>query len=101
LQQHQRKHRRDTDCQHGDDFVKSFYHIKTLAQRFLFLPTILKPFLDLPISTANRSSDTNRVGPLSLAQWNGRDFVFSPLGFRNSQFSEPVAARLVSDAPLI
>jgi len=52
-------------------------------------------------STVNRSSDTNRVGPLSLAQWNDRDFLFSPLGSGNSQLSEPVDARLVSDAPLI
>ena len=39
-----------------------------------------KYHLEVPISTVNRSSDTNRVGPVSLAQWNGRDFVFSPLG---------------------
>jgi hypothetical protein len=60
-----------------------------------------KYHLDLPISTVNRSSDTNRVGPVSLAQWNGCDFVFSPLGSGNSQLSEPVDARLLPDAPLI
>jgi hypothetical protein len=60
-----------------------------------------KYHLDLPISTVNRSSDTNRVGPVSLAQWTGCDFVFSPLGSGNSQLSEPVDARLLPDAPLI
>ena len=47
------------------------------------------------------ASDTNRVGPLSLAQWNDRDFLFSPPEPGNSQLSERVDARLASDAPLI
>jgi hypothetical protein len=51
-----------------------------------------KYHLDLPISNVNRSSDTNRVGPVSLAQWTGCDFVFSPLGSGNSQLSERVDA---------
>jgi hypothetical protein len=42
------------------------------------------------------SSDTNRVGPLSLAQWNDRDFLSLPLAHGNTHFGEPVAARLVS-----
>ncbi len=52
-------------------------------------------------STVIRTSDTNRVGPLSLAQGNERDFLFSPLGPGNSQLSEPVDERLLPDAPLI
>ena len=47
------------------------------------------------------ASDTNRVGPLSLAQWNDRDFLFSPLAYGNTHCGEPVAARLLRDAPLI
>src|SRR6267154_1762677 len=51
------------------------------------LPMTLAPSAELTTSalnhyrrtaTANRSSDTNRVGPLSLAQGNGCDFLFSP-----------------------
>jgi hypothetical protein len=47
------------------------------------------------------ASDTNCVGPVSLAQWNGHDFLFLSLAYGNTQFGEPVAARLVSDASLI
>jgi hypothetical protein len=67
----------------------------------MLFPAILKPSLDLAGSTVNRSSGTNRVGLVSLAQGNERDFLFSPLGSGNSKLSEPVAARLASDAPLI
>jgi hypothetical protein len=44
--------------------------------------------------------DTNRVGHLSLAQRNDRDFLFSPLAHGNTHFGEPVAARLLREAPL-
>jgi hypothetical protein len=46
------------------------------------------------------ASDTNRVDPLSPAQWNGRDFLFSPLAYRNTHSGEAVDGRLVSDAPM-
>jgi hypothetical protein len=59
-----------------------------------------KYHLDLPISTVNRSSDTNRVGPVSLAQWTGCDFLFSPLEYGNTHFGEPVDAKLVPAAPM-
>jgi hypothetical protein len=72
-----------------------------LAQRFLFLPAISETILRCADSTANRSSGTNRVGLLSLAQWNDRDFLFSPLAHGNRHFGEPAAARLPRDAPLI
>jgi hypothetical protein len=47
--QQQSKHRRDADCQHSDDFVKSFHHTETLARRFCFSGQFPKPFFDLPI----------------------------------------------------
>ena len=55
----------------------------------------------MPSSTVNRSFDTNRVGPLSPAQENERDFLFSPLESGNAQLGEPVDARLLPDAALI
>jgi hypothetical protein len=55
----------------------------------------------LDFGTVIRTSGTNRVGPVSLAQWNGRDFLFSPQGYGNTHFGEPVAARLVSESALI
>ena len=66
----------------------------------MFLPAISETILGCADSTVSRSSDTNRVGPLSLAQGNGRDFLFSPLAYGNIHFGEPGAARLVSHAPL-
>jgi hypothetical protein len=52
-------------------------------------------------SAANRSSDTNRVGPVSLAQGNGSAFLFLALGSGNAQFGGLVDERLVHDVPLI
>jgi hypothetical protein len=47
------------------------------------------------------ASDTNRVGPVSLAQWNGHDFLFLSLAYGKTQLGEPGDARLLPDAALI
>jgi hypothetical protein len=67
----------------------------------LAVPGNSQTILGCADSTVIRTSGTNRVGPVSLAQWNGRDFLFSPLGSGNAQLGEPVDARLLPDAPLI
>jgi hypothetical protein len=65
---------------------------------FLLFPAVPHTILGCAHSTVIRTFDTNRVGPLSLAQWNGRDFLFSPLAHPDTQFGEPVDARLVPGA---
>jgi hypothetical protein len=71
------------------------------SNRFLLSPAIPDTILGCANSIANRSSGTNRVGPVSLAQGSGHDFVFSLLGYGNTHFGEPVAARFLPDALLI
>jgi hypothetical protein len=81
-------------------------HISVQAYQVEFFekasPTFFNPRLWVAGgTTANRSSDTNRVGPLSLAQGTGRDFLFLPQGSGIAQFCEPVDARLLPDARLL
>jgi hypothetical protein len=74
LQQQQSEHRRDADCQHSDDFVKSFHHTKTLARCFCFSGQFLKPFFDLPIRLL-----IDHLIPIALVLYDllkGTDVIF-------------------------
>jgi hypothetical protein len=81
--------------EYGSDVIYRSAHSErsgTILERSCRSRQFLTPILACADSTVIRTSGTNRVGPVSLAQWNGRDFLSSLLGFGNAQLGEPVDA---------